>query len=161
MHELTDYMIAEDLKETVYKSNENTLMIVIMIVATIVGGVIFLFTNSKRQKIASAGIVLLFLIFGVIIIGRNNFMKNAINNGKWEVQTDIVDRVMEQTDDDGDVSYFMVLKKYGRVSLDDYSEAIQYYAGAEIYIIVVPKGDEYKDTGVTYPIDYYYYKGSH
>ena len=88
-------------------------------------------------------------------------MAKAINNGSWEVHTDIVDRVMESTDDDGDKDYYMVLKKYGRVSLDSYTEATQYYQGQKVYIIVVPKGNNYKDTGVSYPDDVYKYSGNH
>ena len=104
---------------------------------------------------------MLLLILSFAAMNQNGSMAKAINNGDWEVHTDIVDRVMVSTDDDGDKDYFMVLDTYGRVSLDGYADAIQYYSGQKVYIVVVPKGSTYKDTGVSYPTDTYKYIGSH
>jgi hypothetical protein len=161
MKQLTDAMIEKALQNKAYMNDDNTLMIVIMVIATIFLGSIFFISRNTRQKIGAGGSLILLLILSFAVINQNGSMAKAINNGSWEVHTDIVDRVMESTDDDGDKDYFMVLKTYGRVSLDSYAEAMQYYSGQRVYIIVVPKGSGYKDTGVAYPTDVYTYVGSH
>ncbi len=160
MNELTDKMITNELKDAAFMQNENTLIIVLMVGFLIVLGAIFIFSKNERQKFASLGILILFEILGFMVIGNNNFMKNAVNNGEWIVITDTVERVMESTDDDGDTSYFMVLEKTGRASLDSSYEASRYSTGDEVYVVVVMKNGEYKRTGVVYPSTYYY-TGSH
>ena len=120
-----------------------------------------LFTRSTRQKIGSSVTSVFFIIMAVALLIQGNSIKRAINSGSWEVHTDVVDRVMESTDSDGDKDYFMVLENHGRVSLDDYNEASQYYSGQSVYIIVVPKGGGYKYAGVTYSTDDYVYVGNH
>ena len=161
MKQLTDTMIEKALQNTAYMGNDNTVAIIIMIVATIVLGSIFFISQNTRQKLSAGGTLILLIVLSLALISKNGSMAKAINNGNWEVHTDIVDRVMETTDDDGDKDYYMVLKTYGRVSLDSYADAIQYYSGQKVYIVVVPKGSSYKDTGVTYPTDVYTYVGSH
>lgn len=161
MNLLTDSMIENALQNTAFMNNDNTLMIIIIIAATIFLGAIFLFSKSIRQKIGAGGTLALLLILCFVAINQNNSTANAINNGDWEVHTDIVDRVMESTDNDGNKDYFMVLKKYGRVSLDSYLEATKYYSGQRVYVVVVCKDDGYDDTGITYPTDIYKYVGAH
>ena len=161
MNQLTDSMIENALQNTAYMNNDNTLMIIIMSVGAIFLGGIFLISKNTRQKIGAGGSLILLIVLSLTVINQNSSMAKEINNGNWEVHTDVVDRVMESTDDDGDKDYFMVLEKYGRVSLDSYYEATQYYSGAEVYVVVVKKGGSYKDTGVTYPTDTYYYVGNH
>ena len=161
MKKLTDSMIDAALQNTVWMKEDNTLIIVIMVVAVLLLGTIFFFSKSTRQKIGAGGTLILFLVLGFVLINQNGSMKRAINNDSWEVHTDIVERVMESIDDDGDKDYFMVLKTYGRVSLDNYADAMQYYPGQTVYIVVVPKGSGYKDTGVSYPADVYKYVGDH
>ena len=161
MKQLTDSMIENALRNTAYMNNDNTLMIIIMVVLTIFLGSIFFLSKSTRQKIGAGSTLVIFLVMGFALISQNNSMAKAINNGSWEVHTDIVDRVMESTDDDGDKDYFMVLKTYGCVSLDNYAETTQYYQGQKVYIVVVPKGSDYKSTGVSYPTDVYKYFGTH
>lgn len=160
MTQLTDTMIENALQNTAYMGNDNTLVIIIMIVSTIVLGSIFFICKNTRQKISAGGTLILLIVLSLALINRNDSMEKAINNGNWEVHTDVVDRVMETTDD-GEKDYYMILKTYGRVSLDSYAEAIQYYAGQRVYIIVVPKGGGYKNTGVAYPADVYMYVGRH
>lgn len=161
MEELTDKMIENALENTVYMGNENTTIIIIMIVAALIGGTVFFLSKSIRQKIGFGGTALLFVLMGFGIIHNNNSMARPIKDGEWEVETDIVERVMESTDDDGDNNYFMVLEEYGRVSLADRTEANQYYKGQEVYVIVVPTNNGYESVGVTFPTDTYSYIGEH
>lgn len=161
MKELLDSRIISDLNETVFMSNENTLLITITIGLVLFLGCIFLFSNNSTQKGACLGLIILFVPMSFIIMGRNNFMKKAIENGEWVVLTDKVQKVMELTDGDGEKSYYMVLEKMGRVELDDLEDANQYYVDDEVYIIVVMKNGEYKSTGVTYSTKDYYYVGEH
>ena len=160
MKYLTDSMIENVLNETVYVTESPWTVIAIIGAVVLFLLFIFLKANNARQKILSGLLVIIFLIMGVGIIARNDSVKNAIDNDEWTVVTDTVDRVMEKTEN-GHKSYFMVLEKYGRVSLDNYSDAMQYYSGAKVYVVVVPKGGEYKSTGVTYPTDTYIYVGNH
>lgn len=161
MKQLTDATVEKALQNTAYMNNDNTLMIIIMVAVIVFLGVILFFSRSTRQKIGAGVTLLVFLVLGFALINQQSAMAKAINNGSWEVHTDIVDRVMVSTDDDGDKDYYMVLKTYGRVSLDNYEEAIQYYSGQKVYIVVVLKGSEYEDTGVSYPADVYKYVGNH
>ena len=160
MTRLTDSMIENALNDTVYMT-ENPWTVTAIIGAVVLFLLLIFFkSNNARQKIASGLLVVMFIIMGILTIGQNSAIKNSIQNDEWIVVTDTVDRVMEKTEN-GHKSYFMVLEKYGRVSLDSYSEAIQYYAGAKVYVIVVPKGEEYKSVGVAYPKDTYIYIGNH
>lgn len=84
MNELTDKMITNELKDAAFMQNENTLIIVLMVGFLIVLGAIFIFSKNKRQKFASLGILILFEILGFMVIGNNNFMKNAVNNGEYK-----------------------------------------------------------------------------
>lgn len=160
MNRLTDSMIEDALNDTVYVTESP--WTIIAIIGGLVIFLLFIFfrANNARQKIISGLLAFFFIIGGIIMIDRNDSVKNLIDNGEWIVITDTVDRVMEETKN-GRKSYFMVLDNYGRVSLDNYSEAIQYYAGAEVYVVVVINGNEYKSTGVTYPTDTYIYVGNH
>lgn len=162
MFELTDSMIIKALKNTVwYNDNDMALVLILIGAVCVFTGLIFFFTRNGRQKFGAGMTFLIFLIMGIMYVNNESFMKNSIDNGEWEVRTDIVDRVMQETDSDGDVSYFMVLDEYGRVSLDSYSEACQYYSGAEVYVVIIPKGNSFERTGVAYPADTYIYVGNH
>lgn len=161
MKQLTDSMIEKALQDTAFMNNDHITMIIIMVVATIVLGGIFLISGNLRQKIGAGGSLVLLIVLCTVSIIQKGSMARAINSGNWEVHTDIVESVMVSTDRDSDKDYYMVLKEYGRVSLENYSEARQYHSGQKVYIIVVPKGRSHKDTGVTFPADVYKYVGSH
>ena len=158
--QLTDSMIERALQDTVYVTESP--WTIIGILGAVVVFLLFIFFASKntRQKVCSGLLAVMFIIGGIVIISRNSTGKNYIENGEWYVVTDTVDRVME-SEKNGRKSYFMVLDKYGRVSLDSYSEAIQYYAGATVYLVVIPDGGGYKSTGVAYNTDDYVYVGNH
>ena len=161
MNQLTDAMIERALNNTVYMTESP--WIIIAIIGAVVLFLLFIFfkSNNARQKIGSGLLVVMFVVMGIGIIGKNASMKHSIQRGEWIVRTDIVDRVMEETHSNGNKDYFMVLKKYGRVSLDSYFDAMQYYPGAEVYVVVVPKDGEYERTGIAYPTDTYVYVGIH
>ena len=110
MTQLTDSMIENALKNTAFMNDDNTIILIIMIVASLFLGTIFFLSKNTRQKIGTSGSLILLLVLGFSVINQNSFMKKAINNGNWEVHTDIVDQVMESTGDDGSVDYFMKLK---------------------------------------------------
>ena len=158
--QLTDSMIERALQDTVYVTESPWTIIGILGAVVLFLLFIFFKSNNARQKICSGLLAVIFVIMGFVIIGRNSSGKNYIENGEWYVVTDTVDRVME-AEKNGNLSYFMVLDKYGRVSLDSYSEAMQYYAGATVYVVVIPDGNGYKSTGVTYNTDDYVYVGNH
>ena len=160
MKQLTDSMIESSLQST-WDSGDNILMLVILFAIVIFLGIIFLFSKSTRQKIGAGGTIILFIILALATINQENAKTKAIKNGTWEVHTDVVDRVMVSTDDDGDKDYFMVLETYGRISLDSYTEASQYYTGQTVYIVVIPNGRSFEKTGIVYPTDAYIYVGNH
>lgn len=161
MKQLTDSMIEKALNNTVYVTENPWTIIAITGAVILFLILIFFVSRNTRQKIASALLAVMLFIMCCVGVGKNADVETSIKNGEWIVRTDIVDRVMEETHRNGNKDYFMVLEKYGYVSLDSYSEAIQYYSGAKVYVVVVPKGGDYKSTGVTYPTDTYVYVGSH
>lgn len=161
MKQLTDSMIESALQDSPHMtSGDIPLLIVIMVGFTIFCGAILYFSKSTRQRIGAGGTLIMMLVMGSILIYREASMMNAINRGDWEVHTDIVARVMESTSNDGK-DYYMVLREYGRESLKNRREAKQYYSGQEVYVIVVRKGNNYEQTGLTYPADIYEYVGDH
>lgn len=162
MMQLTDSVIETVLQNTVWVSDENSTLIKVIVFAAVILGGIVLLSKDTRKRLSAGGCLALLVFMCSVIISRNNFMGKAINNGNWFVHTDVVEEVKVAIDQaDGDRDYFMVLEKYRRVSLDDYEDAIQYYPGQRVYIVVVPKNGSYESTGVTFPADVYKYVGSH
>lgn len=155
--QLTDAMIENELRNTVYMSGNPVAVIAVVCAAMLFFGFLFFKTKRTNHKISCALLVLLLFVFVCIFTGRQIGTKHAIQNGEWRVCMDTVDRVMEKTENDRK-SYFLVLNGYGRVSLESYEEALQYYAGAKVYVVVLESGD---CTGVIYPEDTYVYVGSH
>lgn len=160
--QITDSMIEKALHNTAWmKGSDTKTIIIIMVAVTIFLGCILFISNNAKRKMAAGGTLALLLVLGIAVIYQDTSMAKAINEGKWEVHTDVVERVMESTDDSGDKDYFMVLQRYGRVSLDSYAEATLYYSGQEVYIVVVRRGNEYENAGILYPTNLYKYVGSH
>ena len=155
--ELTDSMIESELQNTIYAGDFHWEIIVFLGVPLLLFLVFFFFkSEDTRTKVCCGLLAVVFIIMGSVTIVKNATTSNYIDSGEWIVVTDTVERVMESTKN-GNKSYFMVLEKYGNVSLS-YSEARQYHWGEEVYVVVVPDGNEYRGLGIAYSTDDYIYR---
>ena len=158
--QLTDYMIERALQDTVYMNESPWTLNGIVSILVVVIVALFVKIKGTLYRIGCVFLASALIIGSIVYIDNKNNVKESITNGEWMVVTDTVDRVMESTKN-GNKDYFMVLEKYGRVSLESYSDAMQYYSGATVYVVVVPDGSLYKSTGITYSTDEYIYVGKH
>ncbi len=158
--QLSDHMIEQALKDTVYMSESPWILVGVLSFILLALVVLFIKNKGALYRIGCVLLATTLIILSIKYINKKNNTAEFISNGEWIVVTDVVDRVMESTEN-GNKDYFMVLEKYGRVSLESYSDAMQYYSGAKVYVVVVPDGSEYKSTGVTYSTEIYTYVGNH
>ena len=158
--QLTDAMIESALENTVYMKQNPWIMIAILCAVVLFLTFLFFKAQVSRQKIIAGALAGVFVLIGCATLPRNIQGKKHIENGEWYVVTATVDRVMEATKD-GKKRYYAVLDKYGSISLANYAEAMKYYAGEAVYVVVIPDSDGYKSTGITYKTADYTYEGSH
>ena len=163
MKQLTDSMIEKALKNEL--NNDTFIWVIIFLfgLATILGLFAYYGVTSKSQRNAGIVAIVVLVLLGIEYICQYAGTNYIIKRSAWVVDTDVVEKVAAYTDD-GERKYYMILEKYGRVSLDGY----EYRSGDEVYVVLFPSysllsalNGEYVTKGEVYSTDTYIYVGTH